>query len=145
MDMKDFKAQLDQAITSGFQRVLGLRIEDTVAGPRAVVRVGREAWQLTADEQQRWQLHAPGTGFPIWLSAGEVQESLLVLRAYRLSQLDYAERTTVQVHLTTALTLPDVAGHPIILSAEAALELLDLLTVSEHELKHLIRGAEEGA
>lgn len=145
MDTTDFKAQLDQAIQPGIQRVLGLTIEDSAAGPRAVIRVGREAWQLTADDQQRWQLHAPATGFPIWLSAREVQESLLVLRTYRISQLDYAERTTVQIHLRTRLTLPDAAGHPLVLSAHAALELLDLLTMSHDELKHLLHDAEEGA
>ncbi|HEY0739289.1 MAG TPA: hypothetical protein VGD69_30485 [Herpetosiphonaceae bacterium] len=145
MDTTDFKAQLDQAITSGFQRVLGLAIEDSAAGPRAVLRVGQEAWQLTADDQQRWQLHAPATGFPIWLSAGEVQASLLVLRAYRISQLDYAERTTVQIHLRTRLTLPDAAGQPLVLSAQAALELFDLLTVSYDELQLLLHDAQEGA
>lgn len=85
MDTTTFKTQLDQAISLGIQRVLGLRIEDTEAGPRAVFRVGREAWQLTAADRQRWQLHAPGTGLPIWLITDELMPSLLVLRAYRLS------------------------------------------------------------
>lgn len=143
MDTTTFKTQLDQAISPGIQRVLGLRIEDTEAGPRAVFRVGREAWQLTAADRQRWHLHAPDTGLPIWLITDELMPSLLVLRAYRLSQLDYAARTTVQVHLTTAFTVGDAVGQQIVLSAKAALELLDLLTVSEPELQQLIRGAGE--
>jgi hypothetical protein len=43
MNIDEFRGQLDQAIALGFQRVIGLRIEDTEAGPQAVFRVGREA------------------------------------------------------------------------------------------------------
>jgi hypothetical protein len=77
------------------------------------------------------------------LRTGELTPSLLVLRAYRLSQQDYTARTTVQVHLRTVFTLGGMDGQEIVLSAQAALELLDLLTVSEPELQQLIRGAGE--
>lgn len=141
MDTNDFTAQLNQAIQPGIQRVLGLTIEDTEAGAQAVFLVGNESWQLTHEAQtQRWQLHTPATGVPIWFSADELMQSLLVLRAYRLSQLDYTARTTVQAQLTaTALTLRGEDGQEIALSPKAALELLDLLIVSEPELKQILR------
>ena len=144
MHIDDFQTQLDQAIQPPIQLALRLTIADTTAGPQAVFAVGGETWRLTYDARtQRWQLHAPATGVPMWFQTNELMQSLLVLRAYRMSQLDYAARTTIDAQLTTALTLRGEDGQQIALSPKAALELLDLLTVSEPELKQLMRGAGE--
>lgn len=144
MNRDEFQAQLDQAIPPGVQRALHIEITDSPGEPQAVFPVGSETWRLTfAASREHWQLHAPGTGVPLWFLTEELLGSLMVLRTYRISQLDHAARTTIAAQLTSVLTLRGEAGQELRLSPQAALELLDLLTVSQPALKQLIRGARE--
>ncbi len=147
MTIDDFQAQLDRALPPGVQRTLQIQIVAPDSGPYATFTVGEETWRLTYDPtRQHWQLHAPRTGVPLLFLAEELTQSLLVLRAYRMSQLDDEVRT-IRSHLTTVLTLRGEQGQEIVLSPQAALNLLDLLIVSEPDLKQLVQehGREEGA
>jgi hypothetical protein len=142
MDTTDFQTQLDQALNPSIQRALQLQIKNAEAGPRAVFEVSGESWALTFEATcQRWQVHAPCTNVPLWFLTEELMQSLLVLRTYRLSQVAYAHTQVIRVHLDDVLTVRGDDGQAVTLSPRAAIELLDVLTVSEPALRQLVQGA----
>jgi hypothetical protein len=145
MEMTDFQMQLDQALDPSLQRTLHMTLEDTEAGPHAVFTVSGESWAITyADARHCWQVHAPNASIPLWFSSHELMPSLLVLRAYRLSQLDHEQRQAIRAQLDQqAFTVRGDDGQAVTLSPQAALELLDVLTVCAPKRQQLVRGAGE--
>ena len=140
MNIDEFTRQLDEALNPSIQRSLQIQTKHTEAGPRAVFEVSGESWALTfAATRQLWQVHAPYTSVPLWFLVEELMQSLLVLRTYRLSQIAYEETQVIRAQLNQVLTVRGDDGQAVTLSPRAALDLLDLLTVSGPELRQLVQ------